>query len=141
MGYYVMVAGLWARAALEWFGQRFHFPRLPLAYAIAATVASVVCILKFRRTRAQVHALRRGREGERAVAEVLEDFRRLGAEVLHDIPDDEGKVYHVVICRRGSYVLATNNWSKPPKVWQLQYDDAQGLGNHYSMQGGGPPYS
>ena len=41
-----MAAGLWAIAALEWLGQHYHLPRLPVLYAIAATAASVVCILK-----------------------------------------------------------------------------------------------
>ena len=87
MGYYLFAAGLWLLAIVEWLAKLFHYPRLPVAYAVAATAATALCAVKFIRTKREVRNLRQGRDGEREVAEILDELKRHGAEVLHDIPE------------------------------------------------------
>ena len=122
MGYYLLPAMLWVVAAIEWLAKVMHYPRLPGAYVIAAALASALCIAKFIRTKEYVNNLKKGRDGERAVAEILDRFKQFGAEVLHDIPGNRGNVDHVVICRLGVFVIETKAWSKPDKRCKLKFD-------------------
>lgn len=122
MGYYILAATLWVITTLEWFGKALNWPRAPGAFAIAAAAATALCAWKFFRTRAQIRHLRQGRDGEREVAEILDDLKQVGAQVLHDIPGEEGNVDHVVICTRGIFVIETKAWSKPDNVWEMHFD-------------------
>lgn len=76
----------------------------------------------FVRTKQRVQNLKRGRDGEREVAEMLDELKRHDTCVLHDIPEEKGNIDHLVICRRGIFVIETKNWSKPDKVWEMQFD-------------------
>jgi hypothetical protein len=120
--YYLIAALLWVMALIEWSAQLLHSPRRPSVYAFVAGVASVLCIVKFVRAKRRVRNLKKGRDGEREVAELLDEFKRHGAQVLHDIPGEAGNIDHVVICSRGVFVVETKAWSKPDGVWQLDFD-------------------
>jgi hypothetical protein len=122
LGYYLLATTLWVFAIIEWFAKILNAPRAPVAYAIAALVATALCVHRFTRTKRSVRDLRRGRDGEREVAEILDELKSFGAQVLHDIPGEKGNVDHVVICTRGIFVVETKAWSKPDKVWEMEYD-------------------
>jgi hypothetical protein len=122
IGYYLVAATLWVIAGLEWLARFLNYPRSPAAYAIAALVATVLCAVMFVRTKRRIQNLKRGRDGEREVAEMLDELKRHDACVLHDIPEEKGNIDHLVICRRGIFVIETKNWSKPDKVWEMQFD-------------------
>src|SRR5450755_851342 len=64
MGYYLLASTLWVFAMVEWFAKILHLPRVPSAYAVAALVATFVCVAKFIWTRKHVGNLKKGREGE-----------------------------------------------------------------------------
>jgi hypothetical protein len=53
-----------------------------------------------------------GREGERAVAEILDSFRLKGYGVLHDIAGDNFNIDHVVISPQGIFVIETKTARK-----------------------------
>jgi hypothetical protein len=125
LGYYILATTLWVFTVIEWGAKTFHLPRAPGAFALAAAAATGLCVRQFFKTRAQVRLDRKGRDGEREVAEILDDLKRLGAHVLHDIPNEEGNVDHVVISKRGIFVIETKNWSKPDKVWEMDFDGAK----------------
>ena len=122
MGFYLLAAMLWVITIIEWLAKVMHYPRLPGTYAVAAAMASALCLAQFVRIKKRVSYLRKGRDGEREVAEILDGFRQFGAEVLHDIPGDRGNVDHVVISRLGIFVIESKAWSKPGKVWELDFD-------------------
>jgi hypothetical protein len=122
MGYLLVAATLWVFATIEWASTLLRYPRAPAAYAIAAAIATALCVLKFCRTRKQVRNLKKGRDGERQVAEILDELKYLGAQVLHDIPGEDGNVDHVVICTRGIFVVETKAWTKPDDVWEMEFD-------------------
>jgi Nuclease-related domain len=122
MAYCLAAAILWVFALIEWSATLLHLPRVPVAYGIAATLATGLCAVKFIRTRKQVGNLKKGRDGEREVAEILDELKLGGAQVLHDIPDEGCNVDHVVICSRGVFVVETKAWSKPEGVWEMDFD-------------------
>jgi len=122
MDYLILAATLWIIATLEWLAQTLHWPRMPIGYALAATAATALCAVKFISTKRRVKNLKKGRDGERQVAEILDDLKCLSATVLHDIPGKQGNVDHVVICTRGIFVVETKAWSKPENVWEMDFD-------------------
>jgi Nuclease-related domain len=122
MGYYLLATTLWAFATIEWVAKILHYPRVPAAYAIAALLATALCAAKFIWTRKRVRNLKKGRDGEREVAEILDELKSLGCQVLHDIPGQDCNVDHVVICSRGIFVIETKAWSKPENVWEMDFD-------------------
>lgn len=122
MAYFVLAVILWVMAALEWAVKVLHWPLVPGIYAIVAAGASVFCTVQFTRTKRHVKNLKKGRDGERDVAEILDELKREGANVLHDIPGERGNIDHVVICGRGIFVVETKAWSKPESVWEMDFD-------------------
>lgn len=122
VGYCLAAATFWVVAVLEWIARALDLPRLPEIYVLAAVVSTALVTWKWFSTRRQLQLLRQGRDGERAVAELLDDLRREGAQVLHDIPDHEGSADLVVICRQGIFVIEIKAWSKPDNVWSLDFD-------------------
>lgn len=122
MTFFVLALVLWAIASFELIGEVAHWPRIPGIYALAALAASAFSAVQFMRTKKRVKNLKKGRDGERGVAEILDELKRQGASVLHDLPGEEGNVDHVVICTRGVFVVETKAWSKPENVWQMDFD-------------------
>jgi hypothetical protein len=122
MTFFVLALVLWAIACFELIGKAAHWPRIPGIYAIAAAAATVFCVVQFIRTKKRVKHLKKGRDGEREVAEILDELKRQGASVLHDLPGEAGNVDHVIICTRGIFVVETKAWSKPENVWQMEFD-------------------
>jgi hypothetical protein len=109
-------------AAFEWAAKALHWARLPGLYAILATGATEFCTVQFIRTKKRVKNLKKGRDGEGDVAEILDELKCQGANVLHDIPGEKGNIDHVVICSRGIFVVQTKAWSKPENVWEMDFD-------------------
>jgi hypothetical protein len=122
MTYFVLALVLWGIASFEWIGKQAHWPRIPGIYAVVAFAASAFCVIQFIRTKKRVKNLKKGRDGERDVAEILDELKQHGAEVLHDIPEEQGNVDHVIICSRGIFVIETKAWSKPEKVWEMYFN-------------------
>lgn len=122
MTYFVLALLLWSIAVFEWIARAAHWPRFPGIYAIGALAATGFCVIQFIRTKKRVKNLKKGRDGEREVAEILDELKRQGANVLHDLPGEGGNVDHVVICRRGIFVIETKAWSNPSKVYQMDFD-------------------
>jgi hypothetical protein len=57
------------------------------------------------------------REGERAVAQCIEGLRVDGTQVFHDVRGDGRRLHHVIISRRGVFVVETRALPKPwPKA-------------------------
>jgi hypothetical protein len=77
---------------------------------IAIALAIVPGII---RTRKQIRAMRLGRDGERAVGQTLEQLRRQGYRVFHDILGPSWNIDHVVIGPGGVFTVETKTLSKP----------------------------
>jgi hypothetical protein len=100
-------------AVLEWLAVWQRWPRLPVPWTITAVGAVLYFAWFFRRFRKRARDLRLGRDGERAVGQYLEGLREAAARVFHDVPAEAFNLDHVVISRRGIFIVETKTCSKP----------------------------
>jgi hypothetical protein len=119
---YLIASAFWLIALLEWTAKISNRPRLPGTYAIAAALFSALAGYQFWRIRRDVRNLKQGREGEREVAELLDDLKQCGARIVHDVPANDFNVDHIVISTRGIFAIETKKWSKPKKRAQIEFD-------------------
>lgn len=73
----------------------------------------VTGVRKLHRLAVKKDNLRLGLDGERAVAEELNQLMRKGAIVFHDVSGDEFNIDHLVIAREGVFAVETKGYSKP----------------------------
>ena len=99
-----------------WFG---------LLFAVPLTVYAVV---KIRKLRGKLRSLRQGEEGERIVAQAIEqDLIPQGYVVFHDVPlEKDGRnfnVDHLLVGPNGIFAIETKNYTKPGKgSTEVKYD-------------------
>lgn len=104
---------LFILAVLEWAATVGHWRRVPWLYTTGAVVSGALCTFQFWRSREPIRQLQLGRDGERHVGEYLERLREHGAHVFHDVPGEDFDLDHVLLCRRGIFVIETKTRSKP----------------------------
>ena len=119
---YLIASVFWLVAFLEWTAKIFNRPRLPGTYAIAAALCTAVTVYQFLRIRRDVRNLKQGLEGEREVAELLDDLKQYGAREVHDVPANNFNVDHVIISTRGIYAIETKKWSKSKNRARIEFD-------------------
>lgn len=100
-------------AGLEWWRSAHPSPPYPWLYTIPAIVVVGLFVFRTKKTMAKVRLLKLGRDGEKAVGQLLEKLRAMGASVFHDVPAEGFNVDHVVISSKGIYVIETKTYSKP----------------------------
>ena len=52
------------------------------------------------------------RDGERDVAEYLNDLRKLDCYVLHDLPGKDFNIDHIIVSKQGVFAVETKTFSK-----------------------------
>ena len=125
MAYVLFAAAFCLLAFMEWYGYWFHTPRYPLWFTGGAVIAAVIAFFKVKGLRAQLRALRLGRDGERFVGQKLEELRSMGAHVLHDIPGDGFNIDHVVVSDRGIFAIETKTCSKKSSESRVTFSGEQ----------------
>ena len=107
-------------AGLEWFRWYTGMPPEPKLYTVCAVLLVTYAVIAIRRTWPRLRALKQARDGERAVGQQLEELRKQGFQVLHDIVGDEFNIDHVLIGPAGVFTIETKTISKPvrgdPKI-------------------------
>ena len=95
-------------------------PRLMVIVTALYFVGSILYALpKILKARREANYLKLGRDGERIVAETLDEVKGDGAFVLHDLVAGDFNLDHVVISRKGIFAIETKTRSKRegnPKV-------------------------
>jgi hypothetical protein len=124
-GYYLTAATLWVIAAVEWLARLLNHALMPVAYAVAALVATGFCSVNFVRARERARHVQKGRDAQRAVSEFLDAQKRHGAQVFSLIPQQHDKGGHVVVCSRGIFVIQTRCSREPHKDVEMRFDGAQ----------------
>lgn len=116
---------LWIIAGLEW--HRYFFPRPPTPefYTILAVGVTVYVAWRLRHMLVRYRALKLGRDGERAVAEVLDRMRESGFRVFHDVMGPGFNVDHLLVGSKGIFVIETKTVSKSHPDATIQYDGEQ----------------
>jgi hypothetical protein len=114
--YYLVTAFLvvWL-AGYEWWRYFKNPPPSPKSMTFLAIIISSFCIYKIWKIIKKVKKLRLGREGERAVGQYLECLREKGHRIFHDIIGDNFNLDHVIISKKGIFVVETKTYSKPEK--------------------------
>lgn len=113
--YIVIIVVAVTLAALEWYRWYFEVDLSPASFTLVAVVAILVSAWKISKAKKEVRHLKQGRDGEKAVGQFLEQFRKLGFKVFHDIPANGFNLDHVIIAKSGIYVIETKSYSKPDK--------------------------
>lgn len=96
---------------------RFFDPRpdQPIFITIFAIAVVAMGINKFFKERKEIAKLKMARDGEKLVAEGLEEMIKQGATVFNDIQGDRFNIDHVVVSKNGIYLIETKTFSKPNK--------------------------
>lgn len=100
-------------AVMEWWRYYWMQPPSPVAFTVSAVVVAGFAAWRVWKTRPQVHALKQGIEGEKAVGQFLERLRESGYQVFHDLIGTGFNVDHVLIGPAGVFTVETKTWSKP----------------------------
>jgi hypothetical protein len=127
LSYLFYAGGFSMLALMEWVGYLLNTPRMPWVFTSLAALAIAWAASRVVALRRELRALRQGRDGEKAVGQYLERFRRNGGQVFHDVPGDDFNIDHVVICDRGVLVVETKCLTKPYAHATVTVDSGQVL--------------
>jgi hypothetical protein len=105
--YIVFALTFFSLAGLEWYRYFTKAPYAPILTSIAAAIVIGFSLVKIRTIRGKIRDYRLGRDGERAVAEILDDLRPMGCGVLHDVAGEGFNVDHVVVSTHGIFAIET----------------------------------
>jgi hypothetical protein len=115
MPYLAMAVVAVVLAAAEWWRWYLKAPPQPIAYTIVAAVAIAFSWWKISASIRRIRRLRLGRDGERAVAELLEGMRAQGYKVLHDLMGEGFNVDHLLTGPQGVFSIETKTRNLPAK--------------------------
>ena len=102
-------------AMYEWFAVWRDLPRQPMIMTIAAIVMIGFATVRIIRGRKTLAHLKQGRDGERAVGQFLEDLRRKGFYIFHDLIGKDFNLDHVIVGPKGVFTIETKTISKPKR--------------------------
>lgn len=100
-------------AVMEWIRWYQQVPPQPFLWTVIAVGVLAYSSYRIYGLRQRVKRLKQGRDGEKAVGQYLEQLRAYGCSVFHDVVGDGFNIDHVVLSRRGIYVVETKTYSKP----------------------------
>jgi len=113
---YVVASAMFVFITLfEWYRWYMEVPPSPWTFTIMTLLVMVVSVFKIFPLIKKIKALKQGRDGEKAVAEMLNFYREAKMKVFHDIVGDNFNVDHVVVSTRGIFLVETKTYSKPMK--------------------------
>jgi len=102
-------------AGYEWWRYFKNPPPSPKTLSFFALLFVLYCAYKINKILRKVKAIKLGREGERAVGQYLDCLREKGHRIFHDILGDNFNIDHVIISKKGIFVVETKTYSKPEK--------------------------
>ena len=104
---------LFVLAVFEWSQWWIAAPPSPFIATALTLIAILYAWRKGAPLVAMIKNLRLGRDGERAVGELLEPLRENGYRVFHDIPGPDFNVDHVIVGPAGIFTIETKTKTKP----------------------------
>ena len=122
-------------AGWEWWRFYAPTPPQPIPLTILAAAAVAIAWFRWRRLLREAAPLKLGRDGEKTVAQYLEQHRQTDWSLINDIPGDHFNVDHVLVAPGGVFVLETKTRSKPAvgdgRDAKIVYDgEALSVGGH-----------
>lgn len=101
-------------AVFEWVRFYFDIHDTQWIYTLIAIASIVYCLIKVRLSIKKVKDLRLGCEGEKIVAESLEELREVGYKIYNDIVWDGFNIDHVIVGPAGVFTIETKTYRKRP---------------------------
>lgn len=99
-------------------------PTRPIIVTIITIILMVWGTYKLVTGKRDIDRLRMARDGEKLVAEGLQEMIRQGATVLNDIQGNKFNVDHIVVSKNGIFLIETKTFSKPAKKEaKISFDD------------------
>jgi hypothetical protein len=98
--------------ALEWLKYYHPLPPKPWLYSSVAAPSLCYAVWRFFRVRSEVKNRQLGRDGEKEVGQKLEELRRRGYTVFHDVLGEGFNLDHVLIGPAGVFTVETKTYSK-----------------------------
>jgi len=106
--------------AMQWMNKTF--PPTKSSFSISPYIGDLIfwgiigyCVIKIFQISHKIKRLAMARDGEKIVAEGLQELMKQDATVLNDIQGDKFNIDHVVISPHGIYLIETKTYSKPTK--------------------------
>lgn len=112
-GYAALAFFLVTVAILEWWHLYKNLPPQPAVAMVLAVAAIGYSYLRISRLRKRLPRLELARDGERIVAESLDDLRGQGCAIFHDVVAKDFNIDHVIVSRSGVFAVETKTYSKP----------------------------
>jgi len=112
---FYLIAFLFITIALIWLTWFLKIIYLPLVISIIAAAGVIYSVIRLSILKIRIKNLVLARNGERIVAEVLDNLRNKGYIVFHDIIDKNFNIDHAVLTPNGIFTIETKTYSKPPK--------------------------
>lgn len=132
MPYLAMAVFVAMLALLEWARWFLKLPPHPVIHTFLAILAAAFSWWKISAATRKMHRLRQGRDGERAVAGILEDLLAQGYKVLHDLKGEGFNVDHLLIGPKGVFTVETKTRTLPARGrGDVHYDGVRVLVNGF----------
>jgi hypothetical protein len=111
--YFLPAVAFVVTAIWEW-TQIFAKTRIsPWLITAIALISIAYAVQGFVRTNERIAKLELARDGEMEVAEILDDLKRDGAAVIHDVQGEGFNIDHVIVSEHGLFAVETKTRSKP----------------------------
>jgi hypothetical protein len=96
----------------------------PTLITVVVLILVGIGIFKFFKGKREIDRLKMARDGEKLVAEGLQEMIKQGATVLNDIQGEKFNLDHVVVSKNGIFLIETKTFSKPSKKdAKISFDD------------------
>lgn len=112
---FILAIGFVFFAAWEWRLKFTKSPPQPELLTFLAVLLIGYSTYQFFSVRRKLRSMKLGLVGEKLVGQFLEDLRRQGCRVFHDIVGKEFNLDHVVVGPQGVFVIETKTYSKPDR--------------------------
>lgn len=129
-----LVAAVGALTVIEWIRYFWPTPPMPYLMTFIFMIFIVMGVVKMWKAIKKVNNLMLAEDGEKQVGQTLEELRRFGYEVFHDIVEDEGNIDHVLIGPAGVFSVETKTRAKPAQGKTIVAYDGETI----SVNGGMP---
>lgn len=108
-----VAAAIFAFLIVEWCQYLLALPPMPWFYTVLGLLGIGFCAWRMVVLVRRAKDYRLGEQGERLVADVLDDLRSSDCIVLHDVIADRFNLDHVLVASRGVFVIETKTRRKP----------------------------
>jgi hypothetical protein len=124
--FYILVdVFLVSMAIYEWLRYYQNLPPSPKTISFFAIIAILFSVYKLISIKKEIVQLKLGRDGERAVSEILDPLREKGYKIYHDIVANNFNIDHVIICCKGIFLIETKTLQKDPNKDSKLYFDGK----------------